>query len=97
MDVKEQLFKLLHAVEDNEFLQLSSEFFSRKLLRYLFEVGAFKATKWNNFEPEKDYEFMIDMFNKRNRTENQNKKAVAIILTSIKPFLQEELAHKVKK
>ncbi|WP_430596039.1 hypothetical protein [Streptococcus gallolyticus] len=96
VDVKEQLFKLLHAVEDNEFLQLSSEFFSRKLLRYLFEVGAFKATKWNNFEPEKDYEFMIDMFNKRNRTENQNKKAVAIILTSIKPFLQEKLAHKVK-
>ena len=40
---------------------------------------------------------MIDMFNKRNRTENQNKKAVAIILTSIKPFLQEELAHKAKK
>lgn len=48
----------------------------------------------NNFEPEKDYEFMIDMFNKRNRTEN--KKTVAIILTSTKPFLQEELAHKVK-
>lgn len=97
VDVKEQLFRLLHAVEENEFLQLSSDFFSRKLLRYLFEAGAFKATKWNNFEPEKDYEFMIDMFNKRNRTENQNKKAVAIILTSIKPFLQQELAGKVKK
>ncbi|WP_169008381.1 hypothetical protein [Faecalispora jeddahensis] len=31
--VKEQLFKLLHAIEDRQFLVLSSDFFSRKLLR----------------------------------------------------------------
>lgn len=96
VDVKEQLFKLLHAVEENQFLQLTSEYFSRKLIRYLYKIGAFKPTKWNDYEPEKDYEFMLDMFNKRKRTEKQDKKATAIILTSIKPFLQEELAHKVK-
>ena len=33
--VKEQLFKLLHAIESNHFITLSSNFFSRKLLRYL--------------------------------------------------------------
>lgn len=97
VDVKEQLFKLLHAVEENQFLQLSSEYFSRKLLLYLYEVGAFKPTQWNNNDPKNDYQFMLDMFNKRKRTENQDKKATAIILSSIKPFLQEELADKVKK
>lgn len=97
VDVKEQLFKLLHAVEENQFLQLSSEFFSRKLLLYLYEIGAFKPTQWNDYEPEKDYRFMLDMFNKRNRTEKQDKKARAIILGSIKPFLQSELAGKVKR
>lgn len=40
---------------------------------------------------------MLDMFNKRTRTDKQNKKATAIILGSIKPFLQIELAGKIKK
>ena len=97
VDVKEQLFKLLHAVEDNQYLQLSSEFFSRKLLRYLLDIGAFEPNQWNNYNPENDYRFMLDMFNKRTRTDKQNKKATAIILGSIKPFLQTELAGKIKK
>lgn len=97
VDVKEQLFKLLHAVEGNQFLQLSSKYFSRKLLRYLLDIGAFKPTSWNNYNPESDYRFLLDMFNKRNKTVSQNKKATAIILNSIKPFLQEILFGKIKK
>lgn len=67
ISVKKQLFELLHAVENNKFLRLSSEFFTRKLLRYLLDIGAFKATQWN------DYSFMLDMFNKKTRTEKQEK------------------------
>ena len=93
--VKEQLFKLLHAIENNRFLTLSSEFFSRKLLRHLYEIGAFKPTQYNNYNPEEDYQFMLDMFNKRSRTMKQEKKATAIILNSIKPFLYEMLQNKV--
>ena len=52
VDVREQLFKLLHAVEDNQYLQLSSDFFSRKLLRYLLDIGAFEPNQWNNYNPE---------------------------------------------
>lgn len=72
--VKEQLFKLLHAIERNSFITLSSEFFSRKLLRYLYDNDAFNATSYNGFEPYNDYKFLLDMFNKRNRSENQEKK-----------------------
>ena len=97
VDVKEQLFKLLHAVEENQFLQLSSEYFSRKLLLYLYKIGAFKPTKWNKNDPKNDYQFMLNMFNKRKRSENQDKKVTAIILDSIKPFLQKELDGKLKK
>ncbi|HEM3202723.1 TPA: hypothetical protein U0910_000739 [Streptococcus suis 8830] len=96
INVKEQMFKLLHAVEDNAFLELSSEFFSRKLLLYLYEQGAFKATNYNHFNSHEDYQFMLDMFNKRNVSEKQSKKAVAIILNSIKPFVQEQLKDKVR-
>ena len=93
--VKEQLFKLLHAIESRNFLTLSSDFFSRKLLRYLYDIGAFKSTPYNDFEPYDDYQFMLDMFNKRNRSNRQEKKATAIILNSVKPFLQDMLKDKI--
>lgn len=94
---KEQLFKFLHAIEDNSYLTLSSEFFSRELLLNLYHMGAFKATPYNGFEPYNDYKFLLDMFNKRRRTANQDKKATAIILSSVKPFLQEMFKDKVRK
>lgn len=96
VSIKEQLFKLLHAVENNSFLELTTEYFSRKLLKYLYDEGAFKTTKYNNFNPYNDYKFMLDMFNKRKRTIKQNQKATAIILNSIKPYLENLLKDKIK-
>jgi hypothetical protein len=96
--VKEQLFKLLHAIENNSFLTLSSDFFSRKLLLYLFELGAFRPTGYNYYNPKNDYQFMLNMFNKGlRRTERQGRKATAIILNSIRPFLREMLREKVRR
>lgn len=92
------MFKLLHAVESNRYLSLSSELFSRKLLKYLFEQGALD-TEYNDFDGEEDYEFMLKMFNKRNKssiTMRQDKKIKAILLNSIKPFLQNKLTEKIK-
>jgi hypothetical protein len=94
--VKEQLFKLLHSIEERKFITLSSEFFSRKLLRYLYDISAFKATEYNQYEPYNDYQFLLDMFNARNRTSRQGSKATAIILNSIKPFLQSMLYNKIR-
>lgn len=94
----EEQFRLLHAVESNRYLSLSSEFFSRKLLRWLFEEGAFD-TSYNRFDGEEDYEFMLKMFNKRDKdaiTIKQDKKIKAIIMNSIKPFLQERLEEKIR-
>ena len=96
--VKEQLFKLLHAIENNSFLTLSSDFFSRKLLLNLLDLGAFKPTAYNHFNPENDYQFMLNMFNKGSRrTESQDKKTSAIILNSIRPFLREMLREKARR
>ncbi|BAW16707.1 hypothetical protein [Streptococcus intermedius] len=96
INVKEQMFKLLHAVEENAFLELSSKFFSRKLLLYLYKQGAFKETSYNHFDVHEDYQFMLDMFNKRKMSDKQKNKTVAIILNSIKPFVQEQLKDKVR-
>ncbi len=90
--VKEQMFKLLHAIEDNAFIKLFLDFFSRRLLLYLYEQGVFKEILYNHFDARKDYQLMLDIFNKHSRLEKQDNKATAII-----PILQAQLAEKVRK
>lgn len=80
VNIKEQLFKLLHAVEDNEFLQLSSEYFSRKLLDYLYEAGAFKATQWNDNDPKKTINFYVICLTKRRELKNRIRKQLLLFL-----------------
>jgi hypothetical protein len=92
--IREKLFKLLHAIESGDFISLSPEYFSRKLLSYLYDHKAFRATNYNKHNPRLDYQFLLDMFNKRDKssiTPAQNKKISAIILSSVKPFLQKML------
>ena len=96
--VAEGMFKLLHAVEKNAYLELSSELFSRKLLRALYERGAFEENRYNDYDASVDYEFMLKIFNTRDKsriTPLQDKKVKAILLNSIKPFLQKELQNKI--
>ena len=98
VSIQEKLFKLFHAIEDGNFITLSSEFFSRKLLKYLYEEGVFQANEYNNNDPEIDYKFMLKMFNKRDKesiTPNQQRKINAIIMTSIRPYLVKQLLDKI--
>lgn len=97
--LQEGMFKLLHAIKDNQFISLSTELFSRKILKTLYDAGAFKASKFNDYNGENDYKFLLKMFNKRDKssiTQNQNKKIKAIIVTSIKTYLVELLKDKIK-
>ena len=90
----EQEFKLYHAIEDGKFITLKNGFFTRKLLKKLYDDGAFKATEFNGFDPHSDYEFLLEMFNKRKEiTDRQNRKCIAIILGSIKPFIKSRLKY----
>lgn len=93
--VIEKLFQLMHAIEERRYISLNSTFFSRKLLKFLYEDGAFVDNQYNHFDCERDYLFMLDMFNKRNRpTERQEAKIRGIIVSSIKPYLIERLESK---
>ncbi len=92
----ERNLKLLHAVRDNSFIDLS--FFSRKILEELYKEGAFKPTPYNHNNGKLDYDFLLEMFNKRKKesiTEKQKAKIRAIIVKSIIPFLKEK--SRIKK
>lgn len=89
---QESFFKLLHALEDSRFIKLTSEFFTRKLLKALYEQGAFASNEHNRNNPKNDYAFMLDMFNikdKDNISPRQQSKINAIIIAQIIPFLRE--------
>jgi hypothetical protein len=99
VSIKEQLFKLLHAIERNEFITLSSDLFSRKLLDYFYDQGVFQANSYNGFRPRVDYDFLMRMFNKRDKdsiSPQQRRKIAAIIMNSIRPYLRSKLKDKVK-
>lgn len=96
--LKEDLFKLLHHIQKRDFIVLSSEFFTRRLIDYLYDVGAFD-NDYNRYEGYDDYCFFKKMFNKRNKDEisyNQQKKINAIIINSIYPYLQKTILEKIR-
>lgn len=88
---REMMFKLVNAVKQRQMIYLKSELFSRKFLLYLYEHDAFEETKYNGFDGYNDYKFMLNMFNKRERTAAQEKKATAIIMNSIIPYVRSQI------
>lgn len=98
--VLEKLFQLYHAIENGEFITLSPDFFSRKLLAYLYEKDVFQPSRFNHYDGENDYDFLLKMFNKRDKTsitQLQQKKINAIIMTSIRPYLEAVVQNRIRK
>lgn len=99
VSITEGLFELLHAIEAKKYINLSTEFFSRRLLTYLYDSDAFSPSQYNDFNPRSDYDFLLKMFNKRDKdsiSPRQQAKIRAIIVNSLKPFLEELLKNKIK-
>lgn len=97
--IRERMFKLYHAVQSNQFISLSPEFFSRKLLRWLYDDGAFDCA-YNGYDGYDDYQFILQMFNKRDKssiTPGQQKKIRAIIGFTIRSYLHKQLSNKTKQ
>ncbi|MDD3142103.1 MAG: hypothetical protein PHX08_24505 [Lachnospiraceae bacterium] len=99
ISVREGMFKLLHAIQANNYISLTADLFSRKLLKHLFDEGAFHSNQYNAYSGENDYQFLVKMFNKRDKSsisDAQKKKIRAIIVSSIKPYLVELLGKKIR-
>ena len=90
---KEELFELYRAIRTNKYITLDSMYFTRRALKVLYNNGAFD-TSFNGYNGWHDYQFMLEMFNKKNKssiTKNQQSKINAIILNGIKPYLVSNL------
>lgn len=94
VNVYEKMSRLLEEYENKKFIELNGELFSRKLIYFLYTEGCFKPNQYNHFEPENDYNFLINMFNKRSKiTENQDKKIKAIIVNYVIPYIKNKIKY----
>lgn len=87
ISIMQQKFALVHAVERGKRIDLHSEYFSRRLLLALYQDGAFQPNQYNGYNGYNDYLFLLDIFNKRSCSYQQDRKVQAIIVKSIKPYL----------
>ncbi len=68
---------------------IDSGFFSRKLLYFLYEQGAFKPSKYNGGDGYNDYRFLLGAFNGKSLSAKQVAKCSAVIRYSVYPWLRE--------
>ena len=55
VDVQMDMYRLAHAMERGERIELTSKYFSKKLLYALYEEGAFAPNKYNRYDGTNDY------------------------------------------
>lgn len=92
VSVHEQMAKLLEAVKMGSFITFDSQLFSRKLLKYLYENDCFQPSPYNQNNPFRDYQFLLDVFNSRSGiSANQKKKVNALMVNYILPFCRQHL------
>jgi hypothetical protein len=89
------LFELRKKILAGDRISLTTDYFSREILKWLYEEGAFPATTYNGNDGEKDYLFLLDMFNKRNKDDispPRQRKILGLVHYTIKPFVLEHPA-----
>lgn len=96
LECRRQALKLMHEAErlakeqgKGKCVEIDSGFFSRRLIYYLFEQGAFRRGGRSYGDADRDYGFMYDMFNKRKLDEGQRERTRELIRDYVYPWLRD--------
>ncbi|MEZ2390208.1 hypothetical protein AB6813_11780 [bacterium RCC_150] len=93
--VLSDLLSLRKAILEGKRITLTSEYFSRAMLKWPYDEGAFPADQWNDGDAERDYVFLVDMFNKRNKDDISRKQEAKIYMMlkhKVLPFVRDHEA-----
>ena len=91
-----EMYPLYEAVKNHQFIEFNRNFFSRKVLKILLENGAFQPNVYNHNNATADYDFLLRMFNKRNKDsirEWEHKKIKALLMNSIIPYIKQRIVE----
>lgn len=92
VNVYSDLLTLRNGIRDGERITLTAGWFSRAVLEWLFAEGAFTPNQWNGFDAERDVDFLLEMFNKRNKdaiTRPQEAKIHVLLTRHVAPFVRD--------
>ena len=93
VNVLPRLLAMRAALLEGENVILTAKFFSRALLEYLEDSGAFPLDQWNTVDGHEDYWFLLEMFNKRNKdahTKGQRWKIRILLRDKVFPFVRSD-------
>lgn len=86
------LRKLLLAYESREWIELSTEYFSKPFIEWLGSQGCFEKNEYNNFDPWNDVSFLTSRFGKNKYpSAGEKKKIFALVSKQIIPFAKQLL------
>lgn len=94
IDLLSGLLTLRAAARERRQITLTSDYFSRAMLEYFFLQGVFTSDQWNFGDGEGDYDFLLKMFNKRNKEDisrAQNAKIYMLLTRKVLPFVESDL------
>jgi len=87
------LLALRKAILAQQDVTLTSEYFSRAVLEWLYNEGAFTPDQWNQNNGWNDREFLLTMFNKRDKdaiSVPQKRKISMLLHRKVFPFIQDD-------
>ncbi|MFK0242641.1 hypothetical protein ACIQTX_17460 [Microbacterium sp. NPDC090281] len=87
------LLNLRAAFRDGKVVELTSDYFSRAVLEDLYDEGAFTPDQYNGGDGGRDYDFLVKMFNKRNKddiTRPQRTKISVLLNRKVLPFIDHD-------
>ena len=93
-----KLDHLTRKIERKEPIKVNKNDFDQSLLDWLWQKGAFKADRGNHFQPQKDYDLFVDVFNGGlwSKADSAKRARMETVLDQfIKPFLTGSLDEEV--
>ena len=90
VDVFRKLVLIRETANAGETVEMTTAFFSRAVLEFLFEEGVFTPDSYNHGDGWNDYEFLLKMFGKRDKStinSKQNWKIRKLLGNKIVPFV----------
>ena len=89
--VLHRLLELRAAFIAQKRVDLTSEYFSRAVLAYLWQNGAFPPNEYNRSNGDNDYKFLLDLFNQQHEfTQKEERKVWVLLNRTIKNFVMND-------
>lgn len=93
INVLGDLLRLRKVIQAGDHIELTSKLFTRAMLEDLYEHSAFTPDQYNGGDGERDVDFLLKMFNKRDKTaitRKQHYKIQALLQTKVIPFVSND-------